>query len=273
MPVIQPRNEVANPGVGTNPVPQGASRRPSAWTRFTAVCSRIAQSFISDSGRASGQLPCGNPVPVTDSAQQVIQVKMLVDDRVVKRVKKGRITTRTLRKAGPEFKAGILAFHKNLQRTLPTIVEKNEYLKPPQFHSMRSGADTAIIFESTDSSVSNSRGDASQGSGSALNVGKQQACGSQRIVDYVPSNFPATRQQMLVNFRGKVIANNFKDTGLLNIHNEAALSKLLKTLEQAVSDKSVVALDALTPSQANSLFERFCEELKVSPLIKGFGKF
>lgn len=110
------------------------------------------------------------------------------------------------------------------------------------------------------------------GSPNQFPSGKRRYDGMSKIVDYVPSTFPVSRQQAMVNFRGKIIAHNFATTRQLSIHNEVALTKFLSVLERSVSDKSVAVLDALAPSDTYNLFEHFCRELKVSPFRVGYGE-
>lgn len=265
---------------GVNQPAHRAPVKPGAWQRFTAACSRIAESFLRDSDRFCGD--CAGQPPPTQQAPAVpfVHVQMLVGDKVVKKLTKRRITVAMLRKAGPEFKSSMLKFQENLQKSLPTVAEETEY---ETLSSDSSLFDQSLAEQFADMgdfnfdeapnpfpSVGKSR-HADYSPGAAKPFDRRETGRPQRIVDHVPSSFPVSKQQMLINFRGKIIAENYMTTRLVNIHNEIALTKFLGVLEKHASDNSVASLDGLTPSQAHSLFEHFCQALKVSPFRKGYG--
>jgi hypothetical protein len=284
---IEPRKQVSGQvGVDTNPVSKGVFTKPSSWQRFTAACTRIAESILSSSDQVCGQFPCAPSSTSMDTSQPYGNVKMLVGDEVLKRVSKRRMTFVLLRKAGPQFKSSMQTYHKNLQKTLPTIVEKNEYARSPLVNSVNTQADLSmndVVEHSLDeqfaaigefdfeNEINPFRSDSSRGL-LEDDASEVQTTRTQRIVDKVPSDFLISRQQMLINLREKIIAENFKATRRVNVHNEAALSKFLRILEKFVSETNIAQLDAATPSQASLMFGSFCKQLGVSPFKKGFDK-
>lgn len=92
-----------------------------------------------------------------------------------------------------------------------------------------------------------------------------------KIVDFVPSTIPVSKQQMLKNFSGKILEENYKATKQLNIHNEIALQKLLSTLERFICDeKNIPIMDSLDSKQSYLVFKNFCEELGLSSFRDGY---